>query len=306
MKMIFCRLQDRFTLKLPPLLSWEEMRAWFAARLVPGVEVLDGTTLRQAVRLAGVAAVLETRPPGTGRALQVRVFSSAPVARADAEKALAAQFDLDAPMRKVNAALKADPALAPLIARRPGLRVPGTPDPYMLAIRAVLGQQVSVKGATTLAGRLVARYGEPIAPPEEEGVWPAMLFPAAERLAAEKIEGLGTPGKRAATLSTLARFAAESGFAALEDDPAPVKTLEALPGIGPWSAHYIALRALHLRDAFPASDLGLRYAAGGFLGAVPSARELDLYSARWAPYRGHAAIHLWAGLQDSNAGAKGG
>lgn len=280
------------------------MLAWFEARLVPHVETRAGLALRQAVRVNGRPAFIETRPEK--RALHLRVFSARPVDRAFIERRLRAQFDLDAPMRKVNALFKGDTALSAHIRKRAGLRVPGAFDPYMLSLRAVLGQQVSVKGATTLAGRLVERYGAPITPPDEPGPWPTHLFPDAARLADEKIEGLGMPGKRAATLSTLARFAAEGGFTALENDPAPTRTLEALPGIGPWTAHYIALRALHQRDAFPASDLGLRYAAEAFMDAVPSAKELEAYAARWAPFRGHAAIHLWAGLADTSSGAKGG
>lgn len=280
------------------------MLAWFEARLVPHVETRAGLALRQAVRVKGRPALIEMRPEK--RALHVRVFSARPADPAVIEKRLRAQFDLDAPMRKVNALFKGDAALRAHIRKRPGLRVPGAFDPYMLSLRAVLGQQVSVKGATTLAGRLVERYGEPLPPPDEPGPWPTRLFPAADRLADEKIEGLGMPGKRAATLSTLARFAAEGGFEALEEDPAPTQTLEALPGIGPWTAHYIALRALHQRDAFPASDLGLRYAAEEFLGEVPSARELETYASRWTPFRGHAAIHLWAGLAATSSGAKGG
>jgi 3-methyladenine DNA glycosylase/8-oxoguanine DNA glycosylase len=299
-------LQDRFEMPVPPLFSWRDMLDYFLFRLIPGVEVIEGQALRQAVRLPRSFAVIEVKPTPARKALGVHVFSARETDRDFIAARLTRQFDLDAPMRKVNEALKRHRALGALIKARPGLRVPGAFDPYLLAMRAILGQQVSVKGATTLTSRLVERYGEPIAQVAEEGLWPRALFPAPERLAGEVIEGLGMPGKRAATLTRLAGFAADGGFGALESDTAPLKTLEALPGIGPWTAHYVGLRALHLRDAFPSSDLGLRYAAGDFSGAVPSARELEAMSRAWSPYRGHAAIHLWASLQTGTQGAKGG
>ena len=299
-------LKDSFALPVPPLFSWRDMLSYFFFRLIPGVEVIEGQALRQAVRLPRTSAMIEVKPVPAKKALGVRVFSAREVERDVIAARLRRQFDLDAPMRKVNERLKQHSALGLLVKARPGLRVPGAFDPYLLAMRAILGQQVSVKGATTLTARLVERYGERAAPPNEDGLWPHTLFPAPERLAGETIEGLGMPGKRAATLARLAGFAADGGFSALESDPAPLKTLEALPGIGPWTAHYVGLRALHLRDAFPSSDLGLRYAAGDFSGAVPSAKELEEMSRAWSPYRGHAAIHLWASLHTETQGAKGG
>jgi AraC family transcriptional regulator of adaptative response / DNA-3-methyladenine glycosylase II len=193
--------------------------------------------------------------------------------------------------------------MARLIARRPGLRLPGTMDRFELAVRAVLGQQVSVAGANTIAGRLVHLVGAPI--PRGGGTAPAMLthLPvAAERLAAtrpSRVAGIGIPRARAACLVSLARTVADGELPELAGDgPAAdpegfIGRFTALPGIGAWTAEYVAMRALGWRDAFPAGDLGLRKAMGGMTeAALRGAAE------RWRPWRAYAAQHLWASLGD--------
>jgi 3-methyladenine DNA glycosylase/8-oxoguanine DNA glycosylase len=171
-----------------------------------------------------------------------------------------------------------------------------------LAVRAMLGQQISVKAARTLAGRIVARYGETL-PPALQGHGPTHAFPVASALA-----GAQTPDVMALGLTTARAKALIGLAAAVADDPtifAPAQSLEtlieklcALDGVGPWTAHYIALRAFGESDAFPASDLGLRKAYGALTGSLPAAQELERAAAKWSPWRGYAAQALWTYLSD--------
>jgi AraC family transcriptional regulator of adaptative response / DNA-3-methyladenine glycosylase II len=238
-------------------------------------------------------------------------------------------FDLDADPIAVAEVLRADPALRPLVDARPGLRVPGSADGFELAVRAVLGQQVSVAAARTFAGRLVRRFGEPLTPDERKnaadahGSTPELtsdqtpsgadqpagwwLFPTARRLAdagVDELRAIGLTSRRATTLRQLARAATE-GTLTLDrgaDRAAETAALLALPGIGAWTAAYVGLRALGDPDAFPASDLGLRRAAAA-LGLPAEPAELTAHAERWRPWRGYAALHLWSHLSTLPAAA---
>jgi AraC family transcriptional regulator of adaptative response / DNA-3-methyladenine glycosylase II len=170
------------------------------------------------------------------------------------------------------------------------LRIPGTFEPFELAVRAVLGQQVSVKGATTLAGRLVQRSGKPL-PAGRDGL--THLFPSPEELAQADLSGLGLTGGRIQALKSLAAACASGACelkpgVSLEDSVARLVTL---PGIGEWTANYVALRALGEPDAFPTGDLGLRKVAGGGVAIEP--RVLERMAEDWRPWRGYAALLLW-------------
>ena len=218
-------------------------------------------------------------------------------------------FDLDTDPHAVATDLARHPRLAPLVARRPGLRLPGTADRFELAVRTVLGQQVTVRGASTLAGRLVRLVAEPFAAapagPDGRSVPLTHLPVTAERLAQTRPEilaGIGLPRTRAATLVALARAVADGELPELADDrpvAAPeelVERLTELPGIGRWTATYVAMRALPWRDGFPEGDLGLRKAMGGLTPA-----RLRAAAEAWRPWRAYAAQHLWASLGDSTA-----
>ncbi len=201
-------------------------------------------------------------------------------------------FDLTADPVRIATDLGRDPLLASRIAIRPGIRVPGAWDPFELAVRAVLGQQVSVRAATTLAGRLVEAFGEPI-----ETSIPALThrFPAAEVLAEADVATIGLPRARAETIRALARAVTEGrlvldGAAGLDG---AIASLLSIPGIGPWTAHYIAMRAFREPDAFPAADLGLRRAAARN-GRPPSAAALERRAEAWRPWRAYAALWLWS------------
>jgi AraC family transcriptional regulator, regulatory protein of adaptative response / DNA-3-methyladenine glycosylase II len=191
--------------------------------------------------------------------------------------------------------LSHDRLLRGMVRARPGLRVPGAWDGFEVAVRAILGQQVSVAGATTLAGRLARRFGARVS---AEGVPLAYreslrhLFPTPEALAEAPVEAIGLPRARAAAIRALSASVASGrlvlgGYVGLDE---AVADLVALPGIGPWTAHYVAMRALREPDALPASDLVLRVALGG---RSLTAAEVEARAERWRPWRAYAAVHLW-------------
>jgi AraC family transcriptional regulator of adaptative response / DNA-3-methyladenine glycosylase II len=274
---------DHVTLRLgyrPPL-EWEALLAFLAARAIPGVEEVAGGSYRRTVKVGLAAGLVTVTHDADRRALLARV----PVALARDLGSIIGRlrvlFDLDARPDAIAAGLGSDRLLGALVRSRPGLRVPGAFDPFETAVRAVLGQQVSVRAATTLAGRLAAALG------------PAPLFPTAETLARtreETIAALGMPLARARTLVALAR-AIVDGQVVLDhhaDAEATARALQALPGVGPWTASYIALRSLHWPDAFPAGDLGVRKALGN--ATEEQARRM---AEAWRPWRGYAVMHLW-------------
>ena len=279
---------------------WEHV----AHRAVPGLELvetdIDGS--RSISRLLGGAGgpvqVRVSVPTSFGRiaAIPVKIVLASLGDLAATVVRLRRWLDLDADPLAVDAALSTDPALAPLVARRPGLRVAGTVDPFELAVRAVLGQQVSTAGARTLAARLVAAWGSP-------GAGDLALFPSAERLAEagpERLRAIGLTGGRAATLHHLATASADGLLLSPESDRAGVRAaLLALPGIGPWTADYIALRALGDPDVFPAGDLVLCRALAVLTGRDPTTADPRWAAARavaWGPWRGYAAQHLWSAV----------
>lgn len=179
-------------------------------------------------------------------------------------------FDTAAPVRKIEKHLACSARLAATVRRERGLRIPGAWDPFELTVRAVLGQQVTVKGATTLTGRLVDRFGEHT----PHGI----LFPLPEVLAAHDPSSIGLPRARGAALRAVAEAFASSR------PPCDAAALKTLPGIGEWTAQYVAMRAFRDADAFPASDLGLIHAAG---------RDVARQAEAWRPWRAYAAMHLW-------------
>jgi len=235
--------------------------------------------------------VIEVRPDPDAYRLHLHV----PAALARHVGAIAPRvrrlFDLDADLGPIASQLRRDPALAARLRRRPGLRVAGAWSGFELAVRAILGQQVTVAGATTLAGRMVAACGTPLAVPVGSV---RALSPVPAALAAADLASIGLPRARAEALRALARSVRDGALdleGGLDPDDA-VRRLEAFPGVGPWTAQYVALRALGAPDAFPASDLGLRRALGN-AGAPLSTRALERRAEAWRPWRGYAAMLLW-------------
>jgi AraC family transcriptional regulator of adaptative response / DNA-3-methyladenine glycosylase II len=219
-------------------------------------------------------------------------------ALASVEERLRRVLGLDTDTPAAVAHLAKDPLLVPRLAALPGLRIPGGWDGFELAIRAILGQQITVKAARLLAGRLAASFGDPL--PRDPGASSMVdltrTFPSPERLAALDPTALGMPRARAEALRALATAAA-SNPALFQRGPTLEDTivrLRALRGIGDWTAHYIALRGLREPDAFPASDIGLLRGAAVLLGQRLSPAELLAHADRWRPFRAYAAQHLWA------------
>jgi AraC family transcriptional regulator of adaptative response / DNA-3-methyladenine glycosylase II len=230
-------------MKVPKPFDWDAVLAWLGARAIPGVETIaDGVYARGDVRVWFDGESIHTN----GDEARVRRL-----------------FDLDADPAAIHAALGRDRMLGPTLRNRPGIRVPGAWDPFELAVRAIVGQQVSVAGARTILGRIAAKHGI-----------------TAGALSEVLVEGM--PRKRAETIRVLARAVASGEVVLGKDD------LTRLPGIGPWTAGYIAMR-LGDRDAFPAGDLVLRRNAGNL-----TERELLRKAEKWRPYRAYAAMLLWA------------
>jgi AraC family transcriptional regulator of adaptative response / DNA-3-methyladenine glycosylase II len=202
-------------------------------------------------------------------------------------------FDLAADPGRIVPALEHDPMLAPLVRCHPGLRIPGAWDPFECAVRAVLGQQVSVAAGRTFAARLVERAGQPVSTGERELTH---LFPSPVALACADLDGLGLTSARLGALRALAG-AVRDGLDLNGPAEDVIGALAAMPGIGPWTAQYTALRALGEPDAFPAADLVLRRVASST--ATPlSARALDACAEAWRPWRGYAVLHLWRAAAD--------
>ncbi len=284
---------SEITLQLPfrPPYPWRALLGYLAVRATPGVEAVSGDAYWRSVRIGDVTGVVCVEPVrGANHLLaRIRLDSTAPLI--EAAERLRRVFDLGADPAAIAAQLGRDPRLRTRLTALPGLRVPGAWDGFELAVRAVLGQQVSVRGSTTLAGRLAEVHGEPLAngPP---GV--SRLFPRPETLARARLSGLGLTGSRAAAIRALARAVAD-GALRLDGSGDPQPTLEALralPGIGEWTAQYVAMRALREPDAFPASDLGLRRALGGPSGPASEAAALRRAEV-WRPWRAYAAMWLW-------------
>ncbi len=284
------------TLRLPfrPPFAWNPLRDFLALRATPGVEIVGRNFYRRTVRLDGVVGIVEVRPVPGENHLQARIRLENPAGLIQVVERLRGLFDLTADPVEIASSLRRDPRLRRALRTRPGLRVPGAWDGFELAVRAVLGQQVTVKGATTLAGRLVEAYGEPLPGMGEDGS--DRLFPSAEALAGTDLAHIGLPGARAAAIRGLAEAVASDSLR-LDGSTGPDETLEklrSLPGLGEWTAQYIAMRALREPDAFPASDLGLRRALAGRSGP-PTASRVAAIAEAWRPWRAYAAMHLWMG-----------
>jgi AraC family transcriptional regulator of adaptative response / DNA-3-methyladenine glycosylase II len=279
-------------LRYQPPYDWDAMVAFLRQRAIAGIEHVTALRYARTLQLDDLTGTVTVEPAG-GNALRVTVrfpkLSALPAIIARVRRV----FDLGADPLAIAAHLAKDPTLAPLVEARPGLRVPGAWDGFELAIRAVLGQQITVTAAARLAGRMVAAYGEPLASPDNHLTH---VFPCPDRIASSDLASLGMPRSRAAALSAVAAAAVADPHlfdANCELDEA-VTRLCAIRGVGEWTAQYIALRQLREPDAFPAADLGLLRAIAGREGRKHSSSELLDRANVWRPWRAYAAQHLWA------------
>jgi AraC family transcriptional regulator of adaptative response / DNA-3-methyladenine glycosylase II len=291
---------ESITLRLDyrPPLDHAALLGFLAARAIPGVEAVTEGVYRRALRIGERRGWIAVRRDATRAALSAEVSLSLAGALMPLSAKVRALFDLDAQPSAIDAHFGADPVLGPLVARRPGLRVPGAFDAFETTVRTILGQQVSVRAATTISGRLAAALGEPLATP-----FPDLerLFPSAERVAEageDAIRALGMPLARARAIVVIARAFADGALrlGRSSDPDAARDALCALPGIGPWTAEYLTMRALGWPDGFPASDLVLRQALGGVTPSAAIARAEP-----WRPFRSYAVMHLWTASGDDPA-----
>jgi AraC family transcriptional regulator, regulatory protein of adaptative response / DNA-3-methyladenine glycosylase II len=275
-----------------PPYDWPGMLEFLRLRAIPGIERVGKSCYSRTIQLEGRQGIVCIRPV-EGNALRASIrfpkLSALPVIIARLRRV----FDLAADPLPISAHLAKDPALAALVATRPGLRVPGAWDGFELAIRAVLGQQITVPAAVRLATRLVARHGERLEEPDRDLTY---VFPRPEVLALADLTTLGMPRSRAATLSAVAAAVVADpdlvcASRGLDD---AIRRLQSIRGIGEWTAHYIALRQLREPDAFPAADVGLMRALANLEGRRRSSRELMNRADQWRPWRAYAAQHLWA------------
>jgi AraC family transcriptional regulator of adaptative response / DNA-3-methyladenine glycosylase II len=274
----------RFQLRFRAPFDWQALLAFLTPRAIPGVEVVDADSYRRTIALDGKSGHFSARLDARRQTIDLRIQFPEPGALFRIVEGVRRLFDLSADPADIAGHLGRDPLLARRVARRPGLRVPGAWDGFELAVRAILGQQVTVKGASTLTGRIVASYGTPVN--SNDGL--THLFPSACVLAEADFAAVGLPRARAEAIRGLARAVASGQvrFSGIVDE----NHLLTLPGVGDWTVQYIAMRALGEPDAFPSSDLGLLRAS-----SLKTARKLAERAERWRPWRAYAAMHLWQG-----------
>lgn len=274
--------------------DWPAMLGFLKLRAISGVETVRGDVYARTIGFGALQGTVSVRP-GQGDALEATVRFADLCALPNIIARLRRVFDLSAEPDAIGRHLAQDPALAPLVAQRPGLRLPGAWDGFELAIRAVLGQQITVPAAVHLASKLVARHGQPLTSPE-----PGLthMFPEPALLAQTDLSDLGLPRSRAKTLSAVAAAVISDPdlFCAGHSLESAVARLRALPGIGDWTAQYIAMRQLREPDAFPAADVGLMRAMADEDGQRPDAAALLERAQAWRPWRAYGAQHLWASL----------
>ena len=285
------------TLPFKPPYDWEALVGFLAARAIPGVELAGADFYARIISFNGRFGTIVVRPELSRHRLTALIRFPLIQEMGRIDWYVRCVFDLGADPCLIAAHLSADPEMAARVRARPGLRVPGAWDGFELGVRAILGQQISVGAATALAGKLVAAYGTKLPAPADPTLASlSHAFPSPRRIAeaGDLATTLGMPRARASAIATLA--------AATVADPhlfdpgrgleASIARLSALPGIGAWTAQYIAMRALREPDAFPATDIGLLRAAGGVEGR-PTAAGLLARAEAWRPWRAYAALHLW-------------
>src|SRR3989441_955523 len=281
----------RFRLAYRPPDDWDAILAFLRARAIPGVESADDGTYRRTIAVDGVAGAIEVRHATKGAALELVVHFPNPRALLQIVARVRRIFDLGADPAVIGKHLGADPLLRGSLRTHPGIRTPGAWDGFELAVRAILGQQISVRAASTIAGRIAARFGLAVVGPEGTD----RLFPSPAQLARADIESTGVVRARAEAIRSLARETAADRivFSPGVDVETAILPLKALRGVGDWTAQYIAMRAFAEPDAFPNGDLVLRRAAG-----ARTARQLERRADAWRPWRAYAVMLLWQRAED--------
>ncbi len=280
---------DEYVFRLPyrPPYDWESLLAFLAGRAIPGVEEVVSGAYRRSFALLGRHGILEVRHEKSVQALEARIRFSEPVSLLPIVTRLRAMFDLAADTAAIAQHFRRDLLLGPLVSRYPGLRVPGAWDGFELAVRAILGQQVSVAAASTLAGRIAQKLGEPLSVSDSAGL--TFVFPDARVLADAGLRGL--PRVRAGAIRSLAQAVVSGRVTLSGTEEATLASVAHIRGVGEWTVQYVAMRALREPDAFPANDLALLATAGEGSPLTPTA--LRERAERWRPWRAYAAVYLW-------------
>jgi AraC family transcriptional regulator of adaptative response / DNA-3-methyladenine glycosylase II len=282
-----------------PPYNWSAMIRFLAARAIKGIEVVTADSYSRTIEFDGAIGSIHVTHSPDHASLRATVRFPRLNALPTIIARLRQQFDLGAEPTAIAAVLSCDPILAPLVARRPGLRVPGGWDEFEIAVRAVLGQQITVKAATTLAARIVAKLGKPVA--EQTGIAGlTYVFPQPNQFTTDALAGLGMTRARAATLAGIAKAMIRDPrlLQPRRDLAEAVTRLRELAGIGEWTAQYIAMRAMGESDAFLASDVALQRKFAKY-GRRPSASQLLARAESWRPWRAYAMLHLWMADADT-------
>jgi AraC family transcriptional regulator, regulatory protein of adaptative response / DNA-3-methyladenine glycosylase II len=281
-----------------PPYDFSSLLAFLRGRALPGIELVDDDSYSRVFGPAEAPGWLRLSAwPGNEHALRLQLHCPQPAQMLTVVTRIRRMFDLDADPQAISTALLTTPHVKPLFRKRPGLRLPGSWDGFEVAVRAILGQQVSVAAARTLASRIVQRYGEALPVPVAPGL--ERLFPTPEVLADADLRSLGVITARAETIRGVARAVLDGrvDFRVEQSLDEFVLRWVALPGIGEWTAHYMAMRALSHPDAFPAADLILRRAAAGGDAAL-STKALTNLAEAWRPWRAYAVMHLWRSVSE--------
>ena len=284
--------------------DWDGIANFLDGRATPSVEQLANDRYLRTISIDGEAGVIECWANHKDASLQLSVHGISTQNLFPVVQRVREMFDLDAPVADIADVLSLDRSLRKLLRQRPGIRVPGAWDGFELTVRAILGQQISVKAATTLSGRIAIRYGEQVPIPESisagnDEIALDRLFPTPQKLARARFNDLGLVTSRAATIRRVAQAVCNGSlvFDSTQDPAEFRQSLQAIKGIGDWTAQYVAMRALKYPDAFPSSDLGLLHAIGA--NGSAGAKQLHGRAEAWRPWRSYAALLLWSSLSNS-------
>jgi len=290
--------QLSLTLSFRPPYDWDALVAFLSARAIRGVEHVSVSGYLRTIRLARGYARIRVAPLSTEHALQLEVSRAEPSDLFEIATTARRVFDLSADPAAIAEVLSADPLLKPLARRRPGLRIPGVWDAFECAVRAVLGQSMSVSAARLASERLVRRVGDRVAAASDDL---AHLFPLPQQIVEADLNGIGLTAATIAGLRALARAVRDGTLNLLAPADEVVAALAALPGVSDWAAQYVAMRALGEPDAFPCNEILLRRVARG---DRSSAGDIDDRAQAWRPWRGYAAVHLWQSAAERAAAAR--
>ena len=280
--------------------DWHAFLDFFAARATPGVEFVSGDTYWRTITSNDDHGVVQISPDRRDGYLSLTLHCVDTSALFETVQTAREVFDLDAPVSEIGSALSSDRTLKALLRKNPGVRVPGAWDGFEITIRTILGQQISVKAATTIAGRIAEKYGARLELPGstiECGL--CRIFPTPERLMRARLNNIGLVRSRAETIRRVSAAVVSGAlqFDVAQDPQQFCESLTSIKGIGDWTAQYVAMRALKNPDAFPGSDLGLIKAIAYPARVTP--RELIRRAEEWRPWRAYAALLLWGSLPAS-------